>query len=87
MDFFKDCQFAHSRLVCIDKGGLVLAVLEEGLGGVQLGGVVMAHDLAEVAMLVSETAAISMIAIFVREEGATILCIVQAVFVKLVIFD
>ena len=51
---------------------MVLTALEERLDRVQLGGVVVAHDLVIVAMLVSEHAAASIHALLGRVEGATI---------------
>jgi len=64
----EDWQFTNSSLVGIDEVFLVLAILIKALHGVKLGNIVVASDLVEVAMLVSEHAAASIVALLFLVE-------------------
>jgi len=74
MNLFEDGQFTNSALVSVQEIRLVLAVLVKALHGVQLGVVVVAVDLVEVAVLVSEHATAAVVADLILIEGTAIFC-------------
>lgn len=72
MNTCEDWQFADIALERIDVFRLVLGSLVKALNGVELDLVVVAHDLVEVTVLVSEHAAVAIHATLILEEGSAI---------------
>lgn len=72
MDSFEHGQFMNSSLIRVYEVFLILAVLKQALHGVKLADVVVAEDLAEVAVLMSEHAAAAIGACLGLVEGTAI---------------
>ena len=72
MNCFEDGQFTNSSLVGIHEFVLVLTVLIKALNSVELGHIEVASDLTEVAVLMSEHATASVVALLFLVEGTAV---------------